>query len=109
MFFLGYSIIRYIKLDPASLVLQRGEARLAHDALQHHAAGDHRRGLLLLELLLAGRAEALVQFGREILAPEIVRIGLARRAQRFQLLAALLNQLVLFLFQVRPPVSGWPR
>jgi len=55
-------------------------------------------------LLLAERAIALVQRGGEVLAPEVVRIGQAGGAQRLQLLPAFLDQLVLFLFQVRPLV-----
>jgi len=90
-------------------VLQRREARLAHDALQHHAARDHGGGLLRFQRVFAERPEALVQRGGEVLAAEIVRIGLAGRAQRLQLLAAFVDELVVLVLQTKPPASGWLR
>jgi hypothetical protein len=45
-----------------------------------------------------------VQISREVLAPEIVRIGLPARAQRLELLAALVDELVVFVLQPRLPV-----
>jgi hypothetical protein len=52
---------------------------------------------------------ALVQVGGEVLAPEIIGIGLAGRAQGLQLVAAFVDELVVFVFQARPPASGWLR
>jgi hypothetical protein len=50
-----------------------------------------------------------MQIGSEVLAAKIVRIGLPGRAQRLKLLAAFVDQLVLFVLQVKPPASGWLR
>jgi hypothetical protein len=61
---------------------------------------------LRLDLFFAQRRKALVQRRGQIAAAEIVRIRLAGGAQRLQLLAPLLDQLVVFLFQVRPLASG---
>jgi hypothetical protein len=38
-----------IELDPAGVVLQVAEARLAHDPAAHHAAGDAHPNRLLVE------------------------------------------------------------
>jgi hypothetical protein len=43
-----------------------------------------------------------MQRGSQILAPEVVRVGFARGAQRLQLLAALFDQLVVFRLQSNP-------
>jgi hypothetical protein len=47
-----------------------------------------------------------VQLGGEILAPEIVGIGLPGGTQGLELLAALVDQFVLFVLQAKPPASG---
>jgi hypothetical protein len=72
-----------------------GEARLAHDALEHHAAADvhaHGIGLQRLVVELAVRAQ---QFGRERVAAKIVGKRLALVTQRGELHAALGDELVL--------------
>ena len=84
-----------VQLDLAARVLELRERRLAHEALEHHAARDahaHRvRGEPLVALCRVGR----VQVGRERIAPEIVRERDARLAQARELRAALGDQRVL--------------
>jgi hypothetical protein len=95
---LGQRIALHEQLDGAAGVLQPREARLAHDPLRHHAPGDGHRDRLALQRLLVERPEGQVQVARLRIAAEIVRIGLARRALRLQLAAALRDQGVLWLF-----------
>ena len=59
--FVAGDVLVVVGLDLAGGVLESGEARLAHDALEHHAAGDDRGGLRLLEVFFAGRAEFAVK------------------------------------------------
>ena len=83
------------QLDPAARVLQRREARLAHDALEHQAAGDRDRDRLRLERLVVEVAVLARQLGGAVLRLEVVRKGDAARADRGELLAALGDQRVL--------------
>jgi hypothetical protein len=53
-------------------------------------------GFFLFELFLRARTETSNQVSRKIFTPEIVRVGVAFRAQRLQLLAPLFDQLVVF-------------
>lgn len=60
-----------VDLDAAAAVLQRGEAGLAHDALEHHAAGHldrDRRGRqrLLVQAVVPGVQVGGVRIGHEI-------------------------------------------
>ena len=87
----------HVDLDAPAHVLERGEGRLAHQALQHHPAGHagaRRRGL---EVLLGGRAVGGLQVGREVLAREVVGEGVALLAQAGELGAPLRDDLVLVL------------
>src|ERR1051325_9851592 len=89
----AWNVLGNVGLDTPAAVLQRREARLAHDALQQHAPGNAGRRLQRLELLLLFFAEPSVEIGREVLAPEVVREGVAFRAQRLQLLAPFFGEL----------------
>ena len=86
---------RDIKLHAFRGILNGGKGRLAHDALQHHAACNlnHRRrcvqGFLGLLPILRD------QLGSVVFRAKIIREGLRRfRANRGQLLAALGNDVV---------------
>ena len=99
-----HGITRDVDLETAGGVLQRGKAGLAHDALEHHAAGN--RGWravagrdLFFELFLGLAVEGLRQVGGTVGGLEIVREGHALAlglggAQGFQFLAAFGNELV---------------
>src|SRR5690606_9198685 len=89
-------ILRDVGLDAAAAVLQRGEACLAHHALEHHAPGDARLRARLLERLLAAFSVPRGELAGEVLAAEVVGIGDVLGAQRPQLLPAFLDELVLF-------------
>jgi hypothetical protein len=81
-------------LDAAGHVLDAGEAGLAHDALEHDAAGDldlDRRGF---EFLARLRAVELIELAGEVLARKIVGEGLARGAPGGEFLAAFGDQAV---------------
>ncbi len=91
---LGQRVALHEELDAPGDVLQVGEARPAHDALGHqppgHADGD---GVCLqgnLVVVAVGRLQA----GRERVATEIVGVGVAPVARRGELVAALLDLLV---------------
>ena len=91
---LAGEVVADVELDAAAGVLQRGKARLAHDPLQHHAAGDgniyERRRQIFLALSVVGH----VQFFCRVLAGKIVGEGETLGAQIAQLGAALLDDLV---------------
>ena len=95
--FLAHAVDGDVELDAAGHVLQRGEARLAHHALQQHAARDAHRDALGLELLVGLAAVARVEVARERVAAEIVGIRLAGGAQCRELVTALGDDLVLVL------------
>ena len=81
-------------LDPAGNVLNAGKAGLAHDALQHDAAGHldlDRRGF---EFLARFGAVEFVELAGEIFAREIVGEGFAGGAPLGKLFAALGDQAV---------------
>src|SRR6266513_4619030 len=84
-----------VELDAPAHVLDRGEARLAHDALEHHAAGNRDNELLALDFLVRFCVPCLVQVGREMLAREIVGEGGAALSQLGELGAPLRDDLVL--------------
>ena len=77
------------ELDPAGRVLQGREARLAHDALEHQAAGDRDGDALRLERLVVEVAVLARQLGGAVLRLEVVREGDAAGADRGELVAAL--------------------
>ncbi len=90
-------VVVHVDLDLAAHVLERRERGLAHDALQHHAAGHGGLRLLALELGLVLAAMEVVQLGGEVLAAEIVGIGVAGLAQLRELRSPLGEDLVLVL------------
>ena len=75
-------------------VLQRGEAGLAHHALEHQPAGHRHRDRLRLELLVRHLAVAVVQVGRMVVGLKSLGKATPWRAQRGQLLAPFGDQLV---------------
>ena len=66
------AVARHVELDAPAHVLDRREARLAHDALQHHPAGDGHADSRRLERLVRRRAVLRVQVRRERVAAEVV-------------------------------------
>ena len=85
----------HAQLDAAGGVLQRAEARLAHHALEHHAAGHADPDGLRLQHLVGHLAVLGLQRHGAVLRLEIVgerhRVGSPQRGQFF---AALGDQLV---------------
>ncbi|CFP68243.1 Uncharacterised protein [Bordetella pertussis] len=76
-----------VDLDAAAAVLQRGEAGLAHDALEHHAAGHldrDRRGRqrLLVQAVVPGVQVGGVRIGHEIVGERTCRARPWRRNRR---------------------------
>ena len=71
------------------------EARLAHQALEQHAAADAHPCRICFEPLLRALAERGVQLARERVPPQVIRIRKSRRAQLRQLRAPLRDELVL--------------
>ena len=96
---LAHPVARDVELDATGGVLQRCKAGLAHDALEHHAAGHAGGGCLRLQRFGIALAVGGQQRGGAVGRLEIVRkcgaaaFGL-RLAQLFELLAPLGNQLV---------------
>ena len=82
-------------LDGTAVVLQLGEARLAHDALGHHATGDRDLHRVRLEPLGGVPAVREVQVFRDRVAPEVVRERDALLAHAFELRAPLRDEVVL--------------
>ena len=95
---------RHVELDAPGHVLQRREARLAHHALQHHAAGDgDARSPAASSVLVGLGVVARVQVARRARrAGSRSGYALPARAQRGELRAALGDDLVL----VRPATGG---
>jgi hypothetical protein len=92
-------VLRDVELDAARGVLQRGEAGLAHHALEHHAAGDGDLDLLRLEFVVGRLAVPEVQVGGVVAGFEVVGEGRRPRrlgplAKRRELFAALGDKLV---------------
>jgi hypothetical protein len=81
-------------LDVAAAVAQLGEARLAHDALGHHAACDRDPHRMRLEPFRRVTAVGEVQALRQRVAAEVVREGDALPADALELGAALRDQVV---------------
>ena len=105
-----------VELDAAAHVLHRGEAGLAHHALEHHAAGDGDADVFRFQRFLVLVAMSRQQIARRIRAVEVVGEGDALLAQLLQLVAALGDELVfilgegcvfLFIHWVKLPVSNW--
>ena len=88
-------VVGDVELDPTGAVLDRREARLAHHALEHHAAGQHDLDVRLRERLAVEVAVAGRQVAGDVLADEVVREGGAVGAQRGELGAPLRDDLVL--------------
>ena len=88
-------------LHVAREVADGREARLAHDALEHHAAGAGHFGLELLELFGGGVLVLGADVAEEVRANEVVRIGDAGFAQGGEFGAALGDDVV-----SSPPTAG---
>ncbi len=92
----------HVELDAARSVLHRGKAGLAHDALEHHAAGHAHGDGLCLQRLCVLRAVLDLQVCRMVLGFEVVgkshamALGLGF-AQGAQFVAALGDELVFVL------------
>ena len=87
-------------LHVAREVADGREARLAHDALEHHAAGAGHFGLELLELFGGGVLVLGADVAEEVRANEVVRIGDAGFAQGGEFGAALGDDVVFFFRQL---------
>ena len=99
---LAQRVLREEQLDRAGGVLQRGEAGLAHDALEHHAAGHRHGDGLGLELLVGELAVLRLQRLGAVLGFEVVgegrdALGLRLLADGGEFLAAFGDQLVVVL------------
>ena len=70
-------VVGDVELDAPAHVLQRGEAGLAHDALEHHAPGHGGCDRGVPEVLAGLAAMRGVQVGREVGARKIVGEGVA--------------------------------
>ena len=75
-------------------VLHGREARLAHHALEHHAAGDGDFERIRFERFLVGVLVLRLQIVGVVRGTEIVRVGDALFTQLAQLFAALGHDLV---------------
>ena len=103
----AHGVAGHVKLDAAAhlaqrAVLDRGEAGLAHHALEHHAAGHRYGDWRGLQRFIGGFAVVQVQLRRLVDGLEVVREGDAAArglglAQRTELLAALGDELVVVL------------
>jgi hypothetical protein len=91
------AVVADVELDAAGEVLHGGEGGLAHDALEHDAAGDADVDRLRLQFLATLAAVELVELVGGVFAQEVVGEGDALGAQLRQLLAALGNDLVFVL------------
>ncbi len=87
------------QLDLAAHVLHRGEAGLAHHALQHHAPGHRNVNLRGFQFVMRLPAEFGMQIAGQMFALEVVREGDAGLAYRVELAAALGDDLVFVLGQ----------
>ena len=85
---------RDVELDLPRHVLNRGEAGLAHHALQHHAASDGHLQSERRQLFVGFGVVLRVKISRQRIAAKIVRIGVAVRPQLRELGAALRDDLV---------------
>ena len=90
-------IVGDVELDAAAHVLQRGEARLAHDALEHHTAGDGNGDGRRLERVIGLAVVGLVQCAGERVATEVVRIRRPALPHQAQLCTALRDDLIFIL------------
>ena len=90
-------VVGDVQLDRAAHVLQCCEARLAHDALEQHAAGDRDHDMRGFELLVVLAVVCRVEVASEGIAAKVVRVGMATLAQRSEFAATLRNDLILVL------------
>jgi hypothetical protein len=98
-------LLLQVHLDLAGAVGELGEARLAHDALEHHAAADGDACGIGIQPLGGALAVRGLQLTRQHVAPEIIGVGPARApAQLGELGAPLGDQLV--LIAVRLAAAG---
>ncbi|EET42616.1 hypothetical protein NEISICOT_03637 [Neisseria sicca ATCC 29256] len=92
--FLTHAFVVQIKLDLTGHVLDGGEARLAHLAFEHHAAGNFDGNGLRVEFFFADFAVSGVQIGGKAVSLEVVGIGNALLADVVQFFAAQGDDLV---------------
>ena len=88
-----------VELDAAAHVLDGGEARLAHHALQHHAAGNLDHDRIQVERVAVAIFVVLEQIASKVVALKLVRKRNAFGAQRLQLGASLGDDLVFVEFR----------
>jgi len=86
-----------VELDLAGTILHGGKARLTHDALEHHPAGDRNFDRLRYQRFAVGFVVMRVQIGGLIAWAEVIREGNALLANGFQFGAALGDELVFVL------------
>ena len=86
-----------VNLYAPAHVLQGGETGLAHDSLQHHAAGKLHGDRVGFQVFLGGFAMRRVQVGGVVLTLKIVGEGLPQSADASELLAAFSDDLVFVL------------
>ncbi len=111
---LGQPIPLEPDLDLAGTILQFDEARLAHDALGHHAARYGYLDMFFFQRFLVMGSESLMQLRRGRIAAKIVRKRITLLSESIEFRATFRDQLVLVLFLLvchasRVPVSGWLR
>ena len=92
-----------VELDLPGAVGNLGEARLAHDALEHQAPANRDTCRVGAQPLLAALAEGIVQLSGEHIAPELVGKGIAALAQFRKLAAPLGDQLVFLALGISAP------
>ncbi len=103
------SIQLHVDLDAPAGVLQGGERGLAHDALQHHAAGNAHRFRGGFELLSAGQTVHGMQRRRLMLRAEVVGEGRASLSEARELGAPLGNNVRFVELVFGSVVSGGGR
>ena len=97
--FLAGVVIADEQLYLSAHVLQRGKARLAHHALQHHAPGHGNMYLRGFQFFMRPPAEFVMQIARQMLALEVVRESDACLTYRIELAAAFRDDLVVVLWR----------
>jgi len=88
-------IVGDVELNAAAHVLERREAGLAHHPLEQHASRDRDSSRFGLEILGGFRVMSVMQCRGKGIAPEIVRVRIALRAQGPELAAPLGDDLVI--------------
>ena len=86
-------IIRDVKLDTAAHVLDRGEARLAHDPFQYHASSHADSAWRLFQHFVGIITIFPMKILCKIVAAKIIGKSITRLTQRTQFGATLLDKL----------------